>query len=106
MLPRTSGPKRQNHPLPAIANVQIVPGYIGVYTLPDGRPEMPGTHALPTMPSKNGTVPVLLPNRFPSIPESGDVLLSHPASNTAASETPAANPQTRKPETQLFRSKA
>ncbi len=78
-----------------IANVQIgARAYIGVYTLPDGRPEMPETHApaYHALQKRDGSW-CFLPNRFTTIPESWE-MYSYPQSPQAIqpSEMPAANP--------------
>ncbi len=90
-------PAQNDRTIPSrpIANVQIgARAYIGVYTFPDGRPEMPETHASAyhALQKRDGSW-CFLPNRFPAIPESWE-MYSYPQSPQAiqASEMPAANP--------------
>ncbi len=90
-------PTQNDRTIPSrpIANVQIgARAYIGVYTLPDGRPEMPATHApaYHALQKRDGSW-CFLPNRFTTIPESWE-MYSYPQSPQAiqASEMPAANP--------------
>jgi hypothetical protein len=73
--------------------------YVGVYALPDGRPELPATHAAEyhAVPKRNGSW-CFLPNGFSSVPPSWEMYSMEPpepiASNSASdSESQEVKPQ-------------
>src|SRR5205085_501624 len=67
-----------------IINVQIgAHAYVGVYALPDGRPELPATHASEyhAVQKRNGSW-CFLPNGFPGVPPSWEMYSIEPPEPT------------------------